>query len=230
MAKDMSLMGHLEELRLRIIKIVLALIIAASVCYAFFDELLKIILIPLGNQKLVYLTVTEPFIARFKLGFMAALVVCLPIIIYQVLAFLAPGLDRREKKYLFFSVLLIVPLFTCGAVFGYYVVLPVGIKWLLAQSGPHLKQNLTVSNYISFSLLFLLSFGLTFETPVIVWMLSKLNIVTHKTLLRNWRIALVSILFIAAFITPDWSPVTMMLVAAPAFVLYFLGIILARFF
>lgn len=228
--KELPIIEHLIELRKRLIIILLFLSIAITLSYIFFDPLMKIILQPLGESQLMFTNILEPFMARFRLALWFSFFITFPLITYEVLAFIAPGLKKSEKKYLYFSFILIVLLFSSGVVFCYFFILPAAIKWLLSQSGTHLKQLLTIDNYLSFSIFFMLAFGASFQTPLVVWLLSKLGIFTPKQLIKHWRIAVIVILFVAAAITPDWSPVSMILTAIPMIVLYLLGIVLAKYF
>lgn len=224
----MSIIEHLEELRRRIIISVIAICVGASVCYAYWEPLLGVITKPLGNHKLFYHTVMEPFVGRFRVAIFAGIFLAFPIILYQVLAFVTPALKGKEKRFFYPTLGLLVILFVCGVVFGYQFVLPVGVNWLISQGGGVLEAVLSFDKYVAFASLFLLAFGVGFETPVLILLLVKLGVVTPQGLRRQWRVAYIVILFIAAIITPDWSPVTMGLMALPMIVLYELSILLSR--
>lgn len=226
--KRMSIIEHLEELRRRIIISVIAICVGASICYAYWEPLLKVITKPLGNHKLFYHTVMEPFVGRFRVAIFAGIFLAFPIILYQVLVFIAPALKGKEKRFLYPTLGLMIILFVCGVVFGYHFVLPVGVNWLISQGGGMLEAVLSFDKYIAFASLFLLAFGIGFETPVLILLLVKLGAVTPQGLRRQWRVAYIVILFIAAIITPDWSPVTMGLMALPMIALYELSILLSR--
>lgn len=227
--KRMTLIEHLEELRRCIIKSVIAVLIGASACYAYWKPIFELAKKPLGKDKLIYVTsVMESFVGRFRVAIFAGLLLAFPIILYQVLSFMAPALKSKEKKFLYPVLGLLIVLFVIGVAFGYHFVLPVGMEWLIGQGEGELQLIITFDKYIAFVSLFLLAFGIGFETPLVILLLVKVGVVTPKTLRKNWRIAYVVILFIAAIITPDWSPITMGLMAVPMILLYELSILLAR--
>lgn len=228
--REVSLLEHIAELRKRLIIILSILAITSFVCYFFFDPILRIILYPLGLTKLNVLSLVEIFMVRFKVALWAAFFITFPIITYQVLAFVARGLTPKEKKYVIVSTFLMFFLFISGAVFCYFIILPVGVAWLKSQSGGSLNLLLTADKNMSFVMGFVLGVGASFETPLVIWLLAKLNIVKWRQLIKQWRIAVIIIVIAASIITPDWNPVNTMLVSLPMIVLYGLGIILAKYF
>ncbi len=229
-SKEMSFWEHVGELRKRLVLSFIIVIVLGAVCYAYWDYLLAFILKPAGKRELIYLNVMEPFVARFKLALWGGLIAGFPLVLYQIMAFVVPGLKRKEKIFLILMVFFMVLLFFSGIYFGYKYVLKVGINWLEAQGGGIIKPNLTVSQYISFVGLFLMAFGISFETPVVIVVLARVGAVRPITLIKQWRVAIVIILFAAAIITPDWSPITMGLMAAPMLILYILGVGLSFIF
>lgn len=229
--KRISIIDHLEELRRAIIKSVIAISVAASVCYAYWKPIFEIVKKPLGKGQEIYVTsVMESFVGRFRIAIFAGLFLAFPVVLYQILSFIAPALKSKEKKFLYPILGMLVILFVCGVVFSYYIILPVGMEWLIGQGQGKLSLLITFDKYIAFVSLFLLAFGVGFETPVVILLLVKLGVVTPQTLRKNWRVAYIVILFIAAIITPDWSPITMGLMALPMLGLYELSIVLAKIF
>jgi len=228
--RHMTLVEHLDELRQRLQYAVLGLLVATGVGLLFVDTLLGILLRPAGNVKLTTLTVLEPFLVKVKVAFLFGLAVSMPWIIYQVFAFVDPALTATERRRTIPLSLLAGVLFAIGIVFGYVVILPVSLHWLLAQAGTQFNVLITANAYISFVLFFLLIVGATFETPLVILTLAFLGIVSAQTLRREWRIAYMVIAGIAVFGTPDWSPVTMLLVAIPMVLLYEFSLVLCRIF
>ncbi len=228
--KHMTLIEHLEELRQRLTYSVLGLLIATGLGLVFVDRLLRLLLRPTGNMKLTTLTVLEPFLVKVKIAFLFGFAVSMPWILYQLFAFVAPALTDAERRRVVPLALLSGVLFAIGVVFGYLVVLPVSTHWLLAQAGTEFQVLLTANAYISYVLFFLAIVGGTFETPLVILSLAALGVVTPQTLRREWRIAYMIIAAIAVFGTPDWSPVTMLLVAIPMALLYEFSIVLCRIF
>lgn len=225
--KTMSFIGHLEELRKRIIVILAAFVVVFGAFYPFKSKILEVFTKPLMNKELVFLDITEPFLVNIKLAFIAAVVVIMPLLIFQILAFLFPAFNEKIKKRVILIGVLFFILFYGGITFSYYFLIPVAVKWLISQ-GSGLTQTLSVSKYIGIIGWFLLGTGLIFELPLILLFLIKLNILTVKQLRRKWRIVYIIILVICAIITPDWSPITMALLAVPMVLLYELALLLAR--
>jgi sec-independent protein translocase protein TatC len=167
---------------------------------------------------------------KLKLAIFLGTLVAAPFIIYELMAFISPALKSHEKKWAIPFVLFLVVLFYTGVVFGYYIVMPPAMKWLFAQSGGLFEVVPRVDEYLAFAVILTLGIGASFETPMFIVILNKFGIVSRQSLIKNWRIAVVLIVIIASILTPDWSPVTMLLFAAPMIVLYFLSILLVRIF
>ncbi len=222
--RKMTIFDHLEELRRRIIVALLSLAVAICVCYLFSWQILDLLRRPAEKAsiplELHYLTVLDPFMVRFRIAMYAGLIISLPVIIYELLAFIAPALRKREKKMMYASLAFILAFFMIGVAFCYFYVLPAGLNWLVGQAGGHLQPMLTAQDYIGLVTILLLALGIAFETPLLVWLVVRLGIVTPQRLHKNWRWAVVFTLVFAAFITPDWNPITMLLVSVPMFLLY----------
>jgi sec-independent protein translocase protein TatC len=228
--KHMTLVEHLEELRQRLQYAVLGLLIATGLGLAFVDTLLGILLEPAGHVKLTTLTVLEPFLVKVKVAFLFGFAVSMPWILYQLYAFIDPALTEHERRRTIPLALLAGVLFAMGIAFGYKFILPVSLHWLLGQAGNQFNVLITANAYISFVLFFLLIVGGTFETPLVILTLAMIGVVSPQSLRREWRWAYMIIAGIAVFGTPDWSPVTMLLVAIPMVLLYEFSIILCRIF
>jgi sec-independent protein translocase protein TatC len=220
----MSFIEHLEELRRRIIVMFLSLGIAVSVGYIFSWDILDFLKHPATKAEiplnLYYQTVLEPFIVRFKIAMYAALVIALPVILFEIIAFITPALRKREKRFMYSALFFIILFFLIGMAFCYIYILPVGLKWLVGQAGGRISPVLMASQYVSLVALLMLAVGLSFETPLVVWLVVRLGIITPQKLHKNWRYAVIITLAFAAIITPDWNPITMLLVAVPMFLLY----------
>ncbi len=215
---------HLEEFRRRILVAFFSLVVAVCVGYVFSWDILDFVKQPADKAgiplNLYYQTVLEPFMVRFKVAMYAALVITLPVILYEIIAYIAPALRKREKKLMFTALFFIIVFFLAGVAFCYLYILPVGLKWLVGQAGGRLTPVLMAGQYVSVMALLMLAVGLSFETPLVVWLVVRLGIVTPQKLHKNWRYAVIVSLAFAALITPDWNPITMLLVAAPMFFLY----------
>jgi sec-independent protein translocase protein TatC len=229
--QKMSFIEHLEELRRRIIVMFLSLVVAISVGYIFAWNIFGFFKQPAYNAgiplNLYYQTVLEPFMIRFKIAMYAAIVLALPVILYEIIAFITPALRKKEKRFMYTALFSIIVFFLMGMAFCYYYILPVGIKWLVGQAQGEITPVLMANQYISLVALLLVAVGAAFLTPLVVWLVVRLGIITPQRLHKSWRIAVIVILCFAALITPDWNPITMMLVAVPMFILYEGSIIFA---
>jgi len=229
--KRQTIFEHIDEIRRRLTYVIISLLVTGSVGFYYANNILKWMTVRLHPEfNLVYKSIMEPFMVRFKLGFIAGLVVTAPLIFYHILAFLAPALKGSEKRILYPMVFAMVVLFGMGGSLGYFYVMPIAWTWLYTQGQAlGIIQILSATDFINFMTLFLLGFGLAFETPLILTILMRLKIVSRKTLRENWRIAYVAILVIAAVATPDWSLPPMLILGGSMIVLYEMTLLVARF-
>jgi len=221
-------LDHLEDLRWRLLKAVISLIVAAGGCFYFADQILTFIIKPLGDTQLFVTEVTGSFYAYLKISLIAGVMAALPLIFYQLWSFISPGLYREEKIYVLPLVAASTLLFIGGAAFCYYLILPIALSFLIGYSGDLLSPIITVGSYISFTGMLLLAFGFGFEIPVIAYFLGKIGIITTRTLIKGRRYAVVFIIILAAILTPpDFT--TQILLAVPLYVLYEISIIIVHF-
>ena len=227
--REMSFVGHLEELRKRIIIVLAVFAVAFIPAYIYHNKILQFLTAPLANKELIFLEITEPFLVNVKLAFFAAAAVGIPVLVYQIVVFIKPALSGRIRKNLTVLTIIFFVLFAAGIAFSYKLLIPVAVKWLVGQ-GSNLTQALSVNKYISFIGWFLLGTGILFEMPLILLFLIKADIITVQQLRRQWRVVYIVILLLCAIITPDWSPVTMGVLAVPMILLYEGGLFIAKFF
>jgi sec-independent protein translocase protein TatC len=227
--RRMAFLAHLAELRQRIIVSAATLAVTFSVALYFSIPLLKILMAPAGKMTMVYLTPLEPFMVKVKVAFFAGAAVALPIILYEILAFAAPGLKGKERRIVFPSIIAMIILFIGGVVFGYNFILGVSTAWLLGQAGELMKASVSISAYVTYAGWFLLAFGISFETPLFILLLVRMGAISPQKLRGSWRYATIIILIISAVITPDWSPVTMAVMSIPMLFFYILSCFLAGF-
>jgi sec-independent protein translocase protein TatC len=225
----MSYLHHLEELRRRIIVSAITLGVAFAVAWLFAWDILAVLKAPAGTITLNYMTPMEPFLVRFKLALFGGVLLAMPVILFEILSFVSPALKEKERKYTVVVLLMICAFFIVGVYFGYKVIMPPGIRWLFGVAGTQMKPVISASSYVTFMGWFMVGLGVSFETPVFIWFLVALGVVTPEQLQKQWRWAILVILVVASVITPDWSPVTMTLVAIPMGILYILSILLAKF-
>jgi len=242
----MPLTEHLTELRKRIFISLGSILLVFLVSFNYSTELFDILTLPLKAEMklslaaphvqlmdkpstpLVFLAPAEAFWMHFKVSFMAALILSLPVIFLQFWKFISPGLLPKEKKYflpfLFFAVLL----FSAGAVFCFMIILPFAMTFLLGYKTAQLTPMLSVGSYIDFCLKFILAFGAIFELPLLIIFLTRFGIVTPSALARNRKYAILAAFILAAVLTPTPDAFNQTLMAVPIILLYEVGILLSR--
>lgn len=228
-AKKMGFLDHMEELRQRLLKAILVVVVASFISSIYWREVFELIKKPAGDLKFQALHVFEPFMTKVKVSVIAGVFFAAPFIIYQLVAFVKPALKPKEKKYFFPLLIFFILLFYLGALFGYTYIMPLATAWLISQSEGVATLQARISDYISYASIFIIGSGLSFEVPIVIYALAKIGLLDEKALLRHWRVATIAIVTVAAILTPDWSPVTMILFASPMIVLYFLSILLVKF-
>ncbi|MGB3736346.1 MAG: twin-arginine translocase subunit TatC [Ilumatobacter sp.] len=234
----MSLTEHLAELRTRIIRAGLAVVIGAIVIIAFYDDVLRFLAQPyidLCNSKdesfcpngpsLNAFSPTEGISVRIRVGMYGGIIVALPVILWQVWRFVVPALEAKEKKYAIPFVLSSVILFSTGATLAYFSV-GQALNFLIGWAGSEVDEVFGVDKYISLVGLMIFAFGIGFLLPVLLVFLQLVGVVTPKTLLKGWRYAIVGIFCLAALITPSGDPVTLMTLSGPMILLYFVAVLI----
>jgi sec-independent protein translocase protein TatC len=224
----LTIMEHLEELRNRLIISGVALVLMTIVSFLFTVRLMEVLLVPSGGIQPIFVKPTEMFITYFKVALVGGLALSMPILVYQLIRFVVPGLKASEKKWLFFIVPGASGLFLLGVTFGYMVLLPFALRYLLNFGGDIADPFISIGEYISFVVTLLVWMGIAFELPMVVVFLAKLRIVTPKQLRSYWKYALVGSFAIAAIITPTPDPFNQTLVAIPLYLLYEIGVLFAR--
>jgi sec-independent protein translocase protein TatC len=227
----MTLIEHLGELRVRIIKVAIAFFLASIVAFIFVDWIFEFMLAPAPQLKgkLFVTGVTEPLITDIKLALFTALLVTIPIILYQVWAFVAPAVGDMGRAFTYILIAMASSLFLAGVVFGYYVVLPIGLKFLFAYGGERYSEIISGEKYLPFVTRFLLAFGIVFEFPAATYVGAKLELVDAPLLKKYRKHAIVINTVLAAALTPGQDPFSMILMAVPMIVMYEVSIIIARY-
>jgi sec-independent protein translocase protein TatC len=225
-------MGHLGELRRRLTYT--AIVVVVCVIAAFIEKgwVFKALMHPLTAttdiDRLSTLGVTEGFMSVLKVSVYAGLIVSLPFILYQFWAFVMPGLYENEKRSVIPYTLSTTVLFLGGVAFGYFIVLPVGLKFMVGYGAEMFNQLLQADRYISFVSLFLLAFGVVFELPLVMMLLAWARIVDHVKMRKVRKYAILVEAIVAMVFTPSQDPVSMMLMLIPLIILYEFGILLAK--
>jgi sec-independent protein translocase protein TatC len=227
--KEMTFTSHLTELRQRLIKSVIALVIATIISSIFARYIFEFLIIPAPDDiSLIYIEMTGMLSTYFKVALMSGFVLAMPVLVYQGMMFVSPALTRREKRYVYIALPWITFMFLVGFAFGYFILLPPATNFLLNFMSDIARPEIKIDNYISIVTRLLVAIGLVFETPVIITFLARLGIVKPEMLSRRRRWAIVVAFILAAIITPTFDPINQSLVAIPLIILYELSILLAK--
>ncbi len=236
-----TLVGHMTELRRRLVYSILAFIILSLISYQYAREIYSFLVKPLAeifkgeDRRLIYTGLTEAFITYIKLALFAGGFLSFPIVASQIWMFVAPGLYRNEKK-VFLPFLIATPvLFLCGAAFVYCFVIPVAWKFFAGfemfasqNNGLPIQLEARVGEYLSLTMTLIFSFGICFQLPVILVLLSKIGLISHATLVRKRRYAILIIFIVAAVLTPP-DILSQFMLAIPLLALYEISVMLVRF-
>lgn len=225
-ATYMSVLDHIRELRGRLIKAAIALAITSLLTSIFAGDIIKFLIQPYG-AKLQTLGPTENVITYFRVALLSGAALAMPVIIYQLLAFAIPGLTRAERRWIILGMPFATLLFVVGILFAWYVMVPTAVDFLANFRSDLFLNEWTAREYISFVVSVAFWIGLSFQTPLVIFILAKVGLVTPGFLARNWRFAVVIVAVIAAIITPTVDPFNMALLMLPLLALYGLSIVLA---
>lgn len=228
----LTLMEHLQEVRYRVFVSAIAVVGGLAISAIFANDVISFLEEPAKERapdgfQFQFIEPFENFVTYFRVALLGGLIIGMPVIVYQFLRFIAPGLRGSERRWLYGTVVGATGLFLAGVAFAYYVALPPALDFLLNFNNDLANPNIRLGSYIDFVTRLLFWTGVCFETPLVVMFLGKFGIVNPKQLLSWWRYAIVVAFAIAAIVTPTIDPVTQSLVAGPIIVLYFLGIVLA---
>lgn len=224
--QEMTIWQHLDELRKRLLFAAITIVIGVAVSMLFADWLLDLLARPIGGlDNLLSIQVTENLSVYFRVTLLSGFILSLPFTFLQLFLFISPGLTPKERKWIILAVPLATLLFVAGAVFAYLVMLPAAIPFLVEFPGPEVLPKW--KDYVNFVTSLIFWIGLSFEAPLIMFILAKLGIVDARGLAKQWRIAVIAIALIAAVATPTPDPINMALLMAPLLILYLLGILLA---
>ena len=226
MESSAPLLNHLNELRIRVFKAFLALMVATGISFAFSEQVIGYLAIPIGGTtNLVSIELTENIAIFMKVSLLGGFVLSMPFIVYQIMAFILPGLKRNERGWLLVMVPFATLLFAGGVAFTWFVMLPTAIPFLTNFMG--ITTQVRPENYFEFITRIMFWIGVCFEMPLVIMFLAKMKFVTAKQLAGGWRYATVVMAVIAASVTPTVDPVNMGLVMAPLMGLYVISIVLA---
>ncbi|MEO8364082.1 MAG: twin-arginine translocase subunit TatC [Ilumatobacteraceae bacterium] len=234
--ENMTLVGHLAELRMRIVRCLLAIAIGAAGILIFYDQVLQFLTKPYRNLcetkpdlkcngSLFALGPIEGLAQRMRIAGYGGLIIALPVIFWQLWRFIVPALNKREKRYTIPFIVSSILLFALGGVLAYWT-LDKALEFLISWSGKDVTQAYQISKYVSLVALMVLAFGVGFLVPVLVVFLQLVGVVTPRTLIKQWRYSILGVFVTAAVITPSGDPISMMALAIPMTLLFLLAILI----
>ena len=227
----MALGSHLDEARKRLLVALSSFVILSCLSFFFVQDILRVLKIPAGDAlgTLSVFSPTAAILSFIKMGVAGGLILSTPIFLYQIWMFVRPAMEDRAARLGVWFVLFGTLLLLSGGVFSYFFILPASLKFLLSVGRGELQFLISLDSYVSFVLLILLGGGAIFQMPLVVLVLSKIGVITAGQMIRGWRIAIVVILILAAFLTPTPDLVNLSLMALPMMVLYIISIGIAKF-
>ena len=234
-AAVMPIMGHLVELRSRLIKVCALILLGMVISFLFINNLVDIMLAlvpqpdPTHPVHLIQLQPTETISVYFKVALIAGIIIAMPGIIYQILAFVTPGLTAGERRWIFTALPFVTVFFAAGLLFAYFIVLPSALNFLLGFGDPRIERQIQVSQFLSFVTTFTLAIGVVFLLPVFIYILARLHIVNTRLLKKARPYMIVLSFILAAFLSPSPDPVNQTIVAIPIILLFEVGVLLSRF-
>jgi len=225
-------LGHLEELRRRLVVCAIAIGIGFAISYFFSKQLFSIFVLPLtkvlpADSSLIFTSLPEMFIAYIKVALIAGIILATPVIFYELWMFLAPALYQRERRYLVPFVLSSSILFVAGSLFGYLIVFPYGFQFFISFATEDIKALPSVKQYFSFAIRLLLAFGMVFEMPVVVFFMTKIGVINPESMKKFRKFALLGAFILSAILTPP-DVATQLMMALPIIILYEVSIIISK--
>jgi sec-independent protein translocase protein TatC len=226
--KKLTLLGHFQELRKRLIRSVIAVAIAAAISFIFWKWIFYILIWPAGNIDLIFIELTEMIGTIMKVCLAGGLILSMPYLTVQAILFIRPALTKKEERYVYVILPWIALMFLGGLVFGYFILIPPAIGFLSTFGSDIATPQIVISNYISIVSRLLIAIGLVFELPVVTTFLARLGILSPQWLSSKRKIFIILAFVLAAIITPTFDPINQSLVAIPLIILYEMSIWLAK--
>lgn len=221
-------MSHLEELRHRLFKCAIAVVITTVASFCFTNYIFKLLASRAEGIQLIYIELTEMLGTYCMVAITSGIVLALPYLLYQLVMFIRPALTAKERKYLYILLPSVFLSFAAGVAFGYFVLIPPAAKFLITFGNDIAMPQIRIGNFVSVMVKLLFAIGLVFETPLLILFLSKVGVVTPESLSKYRKWAIIGAFVIGAVITPTFDPINQSIVAIPLIVLYEVGILLAR--
>jgi len=227
---DGSFLDHLEELRQRILLVLLWFAIASCISYAFKNQILRIVLEPLvkSQEKIVFISLVEPFFSIIKISLLTGFLLSFPFLVYQTYVFVKPALESKQSKIITWFIISSQFLFYGGAAFAFFLIVPAGLRILFSFGAGMMHPMITVSHYLSFLIWMVLGLSIVFQVPVIMAFLVVSNIMSIETLIKTRKLVIVGSFIVAAIITPTTDIITQTIIAGVLIILYEITVIILR--
>jgi sec-independent protein translocase protein TatC len=230
----MTFLEHLEELRQRLVRALIYLALGFAACWGFHEEIFHFLTQPMRRggfkDQFIFTGPAEALMLYMKMAFFVGIFLASPFVLYEIWAFIAPGLYKHEKAWAIPFIGMGSIFFVSGALFGHYYLFPITFQFLGTFGGPDMRFMPKIDEYWSFYSWFLLGLGLVFQIPVIIFVLARIGLVTPRLLLRGWKFAILGSFIVSAIVTPTPDVVTQTALAAPMIGLYLLGVLVAWLF
>jgi len=227
--KELSLVQHLSEFRDRLMVAAIAVVVTTAISFIFTTQIIQLLILPVGEHiKLVSLSPTENFTTYMRVALFTGIALAMPVILYEIYMYIDPALHPNERRFALTAGPFVLGLFISGMLFCYFFILPNAIKFLINFASDVFDNQLRASEYLSFVTTFILGMGLVFEMPVLIFVLTRLGVVSRKWLAARRRYVFLIVFIIAAVVTPTPDPFNQSLVAIPMYLLFELGLLLSR--
>src|SRR2546428_9914566 len=239
--KELSLVQHLGELRTRLMVAAVAVLITTGISFVFATNMIRLLLIPVDCSfiptyvcdatptRLIALSPTENFTTYMRVALFSGIALSMPVILFEIYAYIDPALHPNERRFALTAGPFVLLLFVAGMLFCYFGLLPSSLKFLVSFGSPVIENQLRASEYLSFVTTFILGMGVVFEVPVLIFALVRVHVLSRAWLARQRRYVIVLVLIVGAIITPTPDPFNQLLVAVPMYLLFEMGLFLARF-
>jgi sec-independent protein translocase protein TatC len=222
-----SFIEHLGELRKRIIIIAMAVLAGSLLSYYFVEELVDLLADPVKHIDMIFLSPPDLFLAHLKIAVIAGVVITAPITLFQIWIFLKPGLKKTEQRYGLFAVFMGTLFFLLGVSFAFFVIIPMSIDFFLRMSTDQVQPMFSFANYLSYCGSLIISFGIVFQLPMVIILLSQLNLVTSRTFRKHRKFFILGVVLLSAILTPP-DIISQFLMSGPLIILYEFSILVAR--
>jgi len=226
--KKLTILGHLEELRRRLLRSAVVVGVTTTICFFFTDKVIQILIRPASGIELIYIRLTEMIATYVKVALVAGIVLALPYLLYELVRFVSPALTRTEKRYFYALLPSSILFFLAGAALCYFFFLPPALNFLLNFGSDIATPLITIENYVSIVTMLLFWVGLSFEMPLVIFFLAGIGVVSPRALSRKRKWAVLGAFVLGAIITPTIDPVNQSIVAGTLVVLYEISIWLAK--